>query len=109
MLVLLVLGVSFVAAFAALVARAIALPRLRAIERVDQIAAYGFPGEARPVEASHAVTGAVQGVAHRVGAYFGGRMRSLSDLRRDLVAAGIYDVSPVTIVGYRILGAAALP
>jgi tight adherence protein C len=109
-LALLVLGVSFVAAFAALVARAIALPRLRAIERVDQIAAYGFPDEAaQPAEASHAVTGAVQSLAHRIGAFFGGRKRGLSALRHDLIAAGLYDVSPVTIVGYRILGTVALP
>ena len=109
MIVLLLVGVALVASFAALVARAVALPRLRAVERVDQIAAYGFAGAAPAPQAKRALTGAVQGMAERVGSLFGGRIGGLTALRRDLVAAGMYGVSPVTIVGYRILCAFGLP
>ena len=42
MFLLLLLGVALVAACVALLGRAVALPRLRAISRLGQIAAYGF-------------------------------------------------------------------
>jgi tight adherence protein C len=109
MIVLLLFGVTLVAAFAALVARAVALPRLRAVERVDQIAAYGFAGDAPAAVAAPAFTGAFNGVAHRVGSVFAGRVGNLDDLRRELVAAGMYEASPLSIIGYRVLGAVGLP
>jgi len=108
MIVLLFLGIVLVGALAVLVARAIALPRLRAVERVDQIGAYGFGGQPASADTPRAVTGAVSGIAHRLGSLFGDRIGGLSDLRRDLVAAGLYDTSPVTVVGYRVLAAFGL-
>ena len=109
MIVLLIFGVALVGAVAALVARAVALPRMRAIERVDQIAAYGFAGSAPAPEAPRALSGAVHDVAQKVGSRFGGRFGGIAELRRDLVAAGMYDVSPYTIIGYRILCTFGLP
>jgi tight adherence protein C len=109
-IVLLLLGIALVAALAALVARAIALPRLRAAERVDQIGAYGFTGAAPSIEpAPRPLSGAVHGIANRLGSLFGDRVGGMSELRRDLVAAGMYHTSPVTIVGYRVLCALGLP
>jgi tight adherence protein C len=108
MFVLLLFGIVLVGALAALVARAIALPRLRAVERVDQIGAYGFSGTAPTVESPSPLTGAVAGVAHRLGSLLGDRVGGLPELRRELVAAGLYDMSPVTIVGYRVLTAVGL-
>jgi tight adherence protein C len=108
-IVLLILGVALVGAVAALVARAVALPRMRAIERVDQIAAYGFAGAAPALEAPRALTGAVHDVAQKVGSRFGRRFGGVAELRGDLVAAGMYHVSPYTIIGYRLLCAFGLP
>ena len=110
MVIVLIFGVFLVGAAAALVARAIAIPRLRALERVDQIGAYGF----RPQEAAvptHALAGAVDGVAKTLGTFFSGRLKGLSEaeMRRELVSAGLYRVSPVTIVGYRVISAASFP
>ena len=111
MIVLLLFGVLVVGAFAALVAHAIALPRLRAIERVGQIGAYGFTGEASAAQPPRALAGTFNDVARRVGGFAAGRLRGMSetDLRRELVAAGLYHVSPLTIIGYRVLCAFGLP
>jgi len=110
-IVLMLLGVLLAAAVAGLIAHAIALPRLRALERVDQIGAYGFAGEAPMAEAPKPLTGSVQRFVVNVGAFFGSRLGGLggSDLRRELVAAGLYNVSPAMIVGYQVLCAIGLP
>jgi tight adherence protein C len=109
-IILLLLGVVFAGAFAALVARLVALPRLRAIERIDQIAAYGFSAEPTAPESPRALTNAFNALARSVGTFFGRRRpMSQSTLQRELVAAGLYGISPVTIVGYRVLCAFALP
>jgi tight adherence protein C len=110
-LLLLVLGVTLIGAVAALIARAIAMPRLRAIERVGQIAAYGFTAEAPPATREGGLTGALEGLANAVGAYFANRVHGLSEaeLRRELMAAGMYKLSPVALVGYRVLSAISFP
>jgi tight adherence protein C len=110
-LLLLLLGVTLVAAVAALVARAIAMPRLRAIERVGQIAAYGFRAEAPAAAGENGLAGAVEGLAKAVGAFFANRVRGLSEaeLRRELMAAGMYKLSPIALVGYRVISALSFP
>jgi tight adherence protein C len=110
-LIVLIFGVLLIGASAVLVARAVAMPRLRALERVDQIAAYGF----RPQEAAGAparpLAGALDGVAKTLGTFFAGRLQSLSEaeMRRELMSAGLYRMSPVTLIGYRVLSAASFP
>jgi tight adherence protein C len=111
-IVFLLIGVLLIGACVALVGHAVALPRLRAIQRVGEIGAYGFSAEAPVADESRgALTGAVNGFAGRLGAAVAGRMGGLSeaDLRRELVAAGLYDVSPVTVIGYRVLATVGLP
>jgi tight adherence protein C len=110
-LLLLILGLTLVGVCAALVAHAVALPRLRAMERVDQITAYGFGSEAAAEAPQRRLSSALERLARALGAFVGGRLRGTSEaeLRRELLSAGLYDVSPVTIVGYRVLGALALP
>jgi tight adherence protein C len=110
-LLVIIFGVFLIGASAALVGRAIAMPRLRALERVEQIGAYGF----RPDEASDAparpLTGALDGVAKTLGTFFSGRFKGLSEteMRRELMSAGLYRTSPVTIVGYRVISAVCFP
>jgi len=111
MLLMLIFGVMLVGAFAALVGRAIAMPRLQALERVDQIGVYGFHAEA-PAEA---VTGGMprglDSIAKGLGTFASDRMAGLSEpeMRRELMSAGLYRMSPVTFVGYRVLSAMILP
>lgn len=88
----------------ALLVRAIVLPRLRAAERVEAIELYGFRPPAPVVEQDRGP--ALADVAARIGEIAAGRFGAarLEALRRELVAAGIYKVSPAALIGYRVLG-----
>jgi tight adherence protein C len=110
-LLLLVVGVTLVGACAALVGRVIAMPRLRAMKRVGEIAAYGFNAKAEPMAQSRGLAKALEGLAHTLGGYFANRLHGLSEveLRRELMAAGLYRLSPTALVGYRVLGGASFP
>jgi tight adherence protein C len=111
MFLLLLIGVVLTAVCVALLGRAVALPRLRAIGRLGQIDAYGFSSsdDGAPAAAS-ALTGAVNQLAKGLGSFFSGRMKGLSeaDSRRELMAAGMYRTTPVTLVGYRVISAVSL-
>src|SRR3954451_21732054 len=105
-------GVLLVGACASLVARAVAIPRVRALERVDEIAVYGFHAEAPSASApAGGLTGGLNNIAMRLGAVVARRTGSLSEaqLRRELMSAGLYRLSPQTLVGYRVLAAIPLP
>ena len=113
MFLLLITGVMLFGAAATLVSRAVALPRMRALERVDQIAAYGFhsqPEEQQP-SPERVFTGGLNSIARALGSFVASRMANLSeaDLRRELMSAGLYNVSPLTLMGYRVLATLALP
>jgi tight adherence protein C len=106
-----IIGLLLVGTCAVLVARALALPRLRARDRVEQIAAYGFhPHHEAPPEAGGPLHSAVDGAAKVLGAFFAGRVKGLSEaeVRRELMQAGMYRMSPVTLIGYRILACSGL-
>jgi tight adherence protein C len=110
-LIVLVLGVVLLAAAAACVARAIAMPRLRAVERVSHIAAYGFHvDESGESQARHLSAG-LERLATAVGRFAGGRLGGLSeaDMRRELMRAGLYRFSPVSLAGYRVLSTITFP
>jgi tight adherence protein C len=112
MLMSFIVGLLLVAGCAVLVARALALPRLRARDRVDQIAAYGFhPHEERLPTQAGPLHGTLEGAARLLGAFFAGRLKGLSEaeMRRELMQAGMYRLSPLTLIGYRVLVATGLP
>lgn len=108
---LLILGVALVATLAALIGRAIALPRLRAMDHLGRLDAYGFGAAASEEQPQRPLTGALDGVAKRLGSLFEGRIKGLSEAetRRALMAAGLYRTPPVAFVGYRVLSAVCLP
>src|SRR5215210_3537036 len=93
----------------ALVARAVALPAVRASARLGRVDAYGFRDQAPEAEESRA--GSLEEFAKRVGDVMARHITSVSDedMRRELMAAGMYRTSPRTLLGYRVLGAALLP
>jgi tight adherence protein C len=106
------LGIGLVAATVALLARALSLPRIQARERLAQFTAYGFSGDApAPAEHARALSGALHGLAGSLGAVAAGRMKGLSEaeMRRELMAAGMYKLSPVALIGYRVICALAFP
>jgi tight adherence protein C len=108
---LVLLGVVLVGATAALVGRALALPRIQARERLANFAAYGFSGGAQPADQGRALSGALNGLAGSLGAVAAGRMKGLSEaeMRRELMAAGMYRLNPLTLIGYRVICALAFP
>jgi tight adherence protein C len=99
LLVVLLFAVSTV-----LVLRAIMLPRMRAQERVETIRLYGFDsGLSEPVADAPSPTFA--DLAGRIGDALGRRFSSMrpESRRRELLAAGLYQLSPGALLGYRVL------
>src|SRR3954466_4936158 len=85
---------------------------MRALDRVDQIGAYGFhPSEGAPTAQPGPLHGTLERVAKLLGTFFAGRLKGLSEaeMRRELMQAGMYRMSPVTLIGYRILACTGLP
>lgn len=110
MLISLIAGLLFSAASVALVARAIAMPRVRAAETVSHIGAYGFGGR-RAEERSGTIRGVVDDVASALGAMVAARVSGLreDELRLQLMAAGLYRTPPRKFLGYRVLAAICVP
>jgi tight adherence protein C len=112
MIVILLGGLALAGASVALVARAVAMPRVRSAETVEQIGAYGF---ARPhTEQAPRGTGmwsALDGLATLLGGIVATRLGGLreSELRNELMAAGLYTMTPRKFVGYRILALVCTP
>jgi tight adherence protein C len=110
-LIFLIVGLLLIGVCACLVGRTVAMPRVRALERVEQIAAYGFHTQAGAAEPAGTLTGGLNTIAMRLGTLVGRRTTALSqaELRRELISAGLYRVTPLTLLGYRVLAAIALP
>ena len=110
MILILILGLLLVGGAVALILQGWRFSHARTAESIEQIGAYGFSAE-RHVEAPpDQRTGAVAKIADRVGSLApsvaAGGQRAI---RKELIAAGLYDTSPRMIVGYRILLAGGLP
>jgi tight adherence protein C len=109
MILLALFSLALIGACVTLLARASALPRMRAADRLGQIAAYGGAatvGEedaaARPVMLA-GVAGRLGSVAERL---IGARG---DELRGHLMAAGVYRLGPTALLGYRVLAALLAP
>jgi tight adherence protein C len=90
-----------------LIARAALLPRAHAALRLQEIDAYGFTApNAAPAAGPDVVqVGPLTALARRLGdlvARYVGNVRE-QDIRRRLVAAGMYSASPRAVMGYRVL------
>jgi tight adherence protein C len=110
----LVLGLFFLAVCIVGVVRLIAAPRARAIRRLAEIEAYGSSAETALAGGRLHIEvprGGMSDVAGRVGGVVARRFGGLSesDLRRELLAAGMYTLSPRALLGYRVLAATLIP
>lgn len=110
MILLLIIGLLLVGATATLAARAIALPRLRAEERVGQIGSYGFPVADLDQRAPGRLSAALDRLAERVGSAVLPRLgrEDADEVRILLGSAGVYTMTPGRFLGYRAIGAAGL-
>jgi tight adherence protein C len=108
---ILILGLLLLAGAVALILQGWRFSQARTADTIAQIGAYGFSGKSPAEEAvSSQSAGAVGRIADRVGSLApniaSGGQRAI---RKQLIAAGLYNTSPRMIVGYRILLAGGLP
>jgi tight adherence protein C len=110
MILLLLLGIVLAGVATALLARAVGNPSFRPAPPVVQIQRYGFSRRrGRGERPKVALGGLVDRAADSVGERFVGRFGNGDEVRRQLVAAGMYRVTATKFLGYRILAAIGLP
>jgi len=113
MIILLIIGIVLTGLAIATLARVTVWPRqgVRSAEVPGRVEAYGFTRREREEDTSGGVRGKLDEVATKLGAAVGGRSEGRSDrvIRKDLVAAGLYHVTPGRFLGYRVLCAVGVP
>ena len=114
MILVLLIGLAFVALAAGLFARSLLMSRRLAAQTVTHIGAYGFEGGAHAAAAAApspavgertTLRARLDGIATMLGGTLAGRTGSTSEesLRKRLVAAGFYTTPPRRFVGYQVL------
>jgi tight adherence protein C len=95
----------------ALLGRAIGMSRARTSSSIAQIDAYGFSPPGAAQVGSGQARGILDGVAGVLGQAVAARLGALreAEIRRDLMAAGLYSMTPKRFIGYRALSAICVP
>jgi tight adherence protein C len=108
-IIFLLLGLLLLGIAVALFARGVIVSRLRTTDTLGQIGHYGFAGGY--VEADTGVRGVLDSAAAGIGQLLTDQLRLISEerLRKNLVAAGMYQTTPRQVIGYSLLCAVALP
>lgn len=85
----------------------VVLPRNRADARVGEIDAYGYAAAHAPAAVARAETSTVRAFAQRLGELLGARLGTEGDskAKRELLAAGVYNLTPRALAGYQVLAA----
>jgi tight adherence protein C len=113
MILLLVIGIILTGIAIATLSRVILWSGVRepSLGVPRRLKAYGFErADADEESSGRAVRGKLDEVATKLGAAVGGRSKGGTDaLRRNLIAAGLYHVTPGRFTGYRVLTAIGLP
>ena len=110
MIVLALIGLVLTALAVVLITRGLIVARLRATLNLGTIGRYGFAGGIE-LDPEPGLKGFVDDVAATVGNLLLRRLRLGNEelLRKQLVSAGMYDVSPRTLMGYQLLFSVGLP
>jgi tight adherence protein C len=111
-LLVLLVGLFLAGAAVYLIARAVAMPRMRTAEMIGQIGSYGFSRP--PDQASQkqtVVRGTLDDVANLIGSAVARRASSSreAELRDRLMAAGLYLTPPRRFLGYQVLSTLTFP
>jgi tight adherence protein C len=110
---ILLIGLFLAGASVYLVARAVAMPRMRTAETIAQIDAYGYSRSQGGADEKgpSVMKGALDDIAGAVGGVIAGRFGSLreTELRNKLMAAGLYTTAPRKFIGYQTLAALTFP
>jgi tight adherence protein C len=105
MAIVLIGGLALVAVAVTLFVRALMVPRVRTVEALSQIPAYGYTGGATEAAEGSDARNALDELAGALGATAGRYISSMREdaLRKQLIAAGLYRVPPRRFVGYQLL------
>ena len=110
MTLMLIIGLSLVAASTALVLRSFSLANAERRRTLDQIAVYGFRGAAPAAAEAHDVRGTLEGLATATGdralARIEGLRKGEKGMRELLNSAGMYHTSVASFLGARLLATA---
>ena len=111
MILILICGLLLAGTAVTLAARALAMPRARTVETLAQIDDYGYAGPRAPESRQRPLTGALDNLANSAGAWVAKRFGGLREakLRDELMAAGIYGLTPRKLMGYRLLSTFCVP
>src|SRR3989442_8528187 len=123
MVIILLIGLLLVGVTAWLLGRALVIPRMRAAQTAKQIGSYGLQPSGqegavmtRPTQSASGRSGLdasheLASFTETIGARLAGRIpgAGADELRRHLMAAGLYTTSPGKIVGYQAFAAILLP
>ena len=110
MIVLLLIGLIFLAVAVVLFTRGLIVSRLRTADNLVQIGHYGFAGPPDP-KPEGGLRGFLDSAASGVGVLLTERLKLVNEegLRKTLVSAGMYSTSPRMLIGYQLLAGIALP
>jgi tight adherence protein C len=111
MVLFLLIGLFLAGAAVYLIARAVAMPRVRAAEMIGQIDSYGFSRPREEAQKQTPVRGALDDVANVIGTALARRGSSGREakLRGRLMAAGLYLTPPRRFLGYQVLSTITFP
>ena len=112
MILILLIGLVLLGVAVVLVLRAVGLTRVRSAGVLDPIDSYGFTGRTETVLLRGGQARAtVDDLLTRIGDAVFSRFRSVSNdqVRSELVAAGIYGLTPRKFTGYRVIAAVVTP
>jgi tight adherence protein C len=109
-IVLLLLGLLLIATAVALVARGAMVSRLRTVDTLEQIGHYGFAGGIE-LEPPSGLRAFFDSSASGIGLLLTDKLNIVNEerLRKNLVAAGMYQTTPRQVIGYSLLFALGLP
>jgi tight adherence protein C len=110
-MVILLAALALLAASATLLIRAAGTSRARAVEALSQIDSYGFGATTAAAGETKASSSILGDIATLIGESFGDRLGSLREveLRKNLMAAGMYRIAPKKLLGYQVLFGLGLP
>jgi hypothetical protein len=107
-MIILLIGLVLGGASVYLVARAVAMPRMRTAETIAQIDAYGYSRTRAEPRDGSVMKGALDDIAGVIGGLVGKRFGGSREvaLRNRLMAAGLYGTAPRKFLGYQTLASA---
>lgn len=111
MILLLIIGLTFLIVAVILGVRALNFARVRSAATVQNIDLYGFTGRTESVLLDSGAGAGADDVVTRIGDVVATRFKGIDSdsIRRELVGAGLYTVTPRKFAGYRAISVVAVP